>query len=341
MPSDGKIIISFPKWIPESLNNIVSVLSSTQVQCATGLTGFSSNKINCTFTVDFSSSTAFDSLEISGPFDSSATNIVFKVSGVLNPPSTTSYTGISITTSAIDTANVLDTGTNINFPMAIPSPLDSSNVLLLIPSAFTKINIAAVYTFNITIKIPLTAGSSIKMTFPATLTPTTPIPAIQAISNIDNTMTVAYDTTNKILTLSNIVAAGNLVSENKKIQFSVTTVTNPTTTQPTNSIIYESFDSSGGAIERCNSGIIVTATPGLIASNATVVPVDPIVKITTSYAFKFQPENIIPAGSILYIVFPSTISITNLTSNACLTNVANIAVGGLCTITENRYLTIK
>lgn len=322
IPADGVILAQLPKWNPSS-SNPISVLTGTQIQCET-VSGFTSQKITCTFSQNLTSADAFDTLQITGDFSVSQTNIQFIVYGFLNPPSASSYSGITITTSASDTTDQIDTATNIALPITTASSLDSSNIAVTVPDANLIINTAGIYNFAITLGMPLTGGSYFTVTFPPTLTVSDP-PTVTLIANLNAGLATSYDSANRILNVTNAVAAGDNLDEGQSIAFNISTITTPSNTEPTASIVYESFDSAGGAIETCNSGVTITATPGQINS-ATVVPVDSTVNAVTNYTFTFTPESIVPAGAILFIQFPATI--TANPTGSCLSATNNISSAG-------------
>jgi hypothetical protein len=279
-----------------------------------------------------------DQLTITGEFDSTATSISFKVSDFRNPPSLTSYSGITITTSTSNTNQKIDSASNVNFPVSTPATLDSSRIIISV--ADLQINKQTTYDFEIRIGLPLPSGSSIKLTFPSTITGSTSSVAT-GIRNLASDITESYDTGTKVLTLTNIVlTTTDYVSEGSYIQFTVTLITNPPTTQTSDSIVYASFDANGNGIETTTTGITVTSTPGSITS-ASVTPTNTTIRASTSYTFSFQTENTVPVGAILYIVFPSIITIADSTSTSCLSAGSNIdSTNGLCTVTSSRYLTI-
>lgn len=338
IPNNGVIIMKLPKWNPES-SSPQTIFTTSDVGCST-TTGFLTlNTITCTFSSNVDSSTTPDQLRITGDFNSTATNLIFRIDDVLNPPSLTSYSGISFTTSSNTTTDEIDQATSVSFPVTTAGNLDSSYVTLT--PTDTKVNVNTTYTFTVKISLPLPSGSSIKLTFPSTVTPISTAPTVVGITRLNSAITSSYDTATKVLTLTNILSTGSYIEENFSISFNVTSVTNPNTTNTSGAIVYQSFDASGSAIEMVSTGITVTATAGYVTS-ATVTPTDSTIRVTTTYRFTFQTENIIPVGAILYIVFPSTISISNRAATSCLASATNIdAVNGLCTVTSTKYLTIS
>ncbi|CAI2382006.1 unnamed protein product [Moneuplotes crassus] len=336
IPSNGIITVSLPKWNPSS-SNPISILTGTQIQCGT-VSGFTTAKITCAFTQNLTSATAFDTLKITGDFSSSQTNIVFQVFGFLNPPSTTSYSGITITTSANDTTDQLDTGTNIALPITSPSPLASTNIAVTVPTESLKINTAGIYNFVITLGMPLTGGSRFTLTFPSTLT-VSATPTVTAIGNLNAGMTTAFDSTSRVLTVTNAVAAGSNLDEGQSITFNVSTVTTPSNTKTTDSIVYQSYDSSGGSIEICDNGVTITATPGSIPT-ATATPVITTVNAVTEYTISFTAESIIPTGALLKLTLPVTLK-TNNGTRSCVSVATNITQAASCVITNDREFLIS
>jgi hypothetical protein len=338
MPNDGVIIMKLPKWNPES-SSTQPIFTTSDIGCST-TTGFLTvNTIICTFSANVDSSTTPDQLRITGDIDPTATNLVFRIDDVRNSPSLTSYSGISFTTSSSVTTDEIDQVSGVSFPLTTAATLDPSFVTLT--ATDTKVNVDTTYTFSIRISLPMPAGSSITLTFPTTVTPTSTAPTVTGISNLNSGITSVYATATKVLTMTDIVSAGNYVEENFSISFNITSVTNSNTTNTSGDIIYASFDASGGAIETVLTGINITASAGYITP-ATVTPTDATIRASTTYEFTFQTENIIPSGAIIYIAFPSTITISDRSGTSCLTDATNIdAVNGVCTVTSTRFLTIS
>ena len=185
-------------------------------------------------------------------------------------------------------------------------------------------------------------SSSIKLTFPSTVTPASSGLTVTGQVNLNSAISASYDSSTRILTLTSlIITSSGYVDEGYYIQFMINSVTNPSNTQASSSFVYQSFDGSGNAIEKASTGITITASPGSITA-ATITPADTTIRASTSYAFKFTVQDAVPIGGILYIVFPSTISITDRTSTACLTAGTNIdSTNAKCTVTSSRYLTIS
>ena len=191
------------------------------------------------------------------------------------------------------------------------------------------------------IGLPLPTGSSIQITFPSTVVPTSINPTVTGTQNMNSTITGSYDTSTRVLTMTDISpSSGSYVDEGVFIIFVVSSVTNPNTTQTSDGFGYASFDASGSGIEAVTSGVTITATPGTINS-ASVTPTVTTIRETTSYTFTFQTSNDVPVGAIIYITFPLTISAADRTSTSCLSSETNIDASALCTVTSNKFLTIS
>lgn len=310
IPETGTIVIQIPKWNPQA-SSPKSVLTAGAIGC-TATSGFvKTNKVVCTFAENVNTGNTLDQLTVTGEFDSTATKIVFRVSNFRNPPSLSAFTGISIVTSASSTTRRIDQATNVSLTVTQAATLDASRVIMTI--ANTKINTQTAYTFNIRVSLPLPIGSSIKLTFPATVTPASTGLVVTGRTNLKSTITSTYDSTAKALTLTDISTA--YIDEGFYIEFAINLVRNPPTTATSASIVYESFDPSGKGIEKASAGITVTATPGTI-TGASVVPTVTTIRTATTYTFRFRPENEVPVGAIIYIVFPDIISISDRTSTA-------------------------
>lgn len=322
IPETGIIKIQLPKWNPDSPLSVKSILTAGSTEC-TANTGFvKTNKIVCTFEENIDSSNTIDQLTVTGEFNSATYNIVFFVANFRNPPSLTTYSTIAITTSTSTSSERIDQATNVNLPITQIATLDASQFAITV--ANKEINVQTSYTFNIRIGLPLPMGSSIKLTFPSSVTPASSGLVVTGETNLNSAITSAYDSATRILTLTNlIITSSAYVDEGYYIQFKVNLVTNPSNTKTSDSFTYQSFDGNGNAIEKTTTGITITATPGKITP-ATVTPVDTKIRASTSYTFVFTVQTQVPVGGIVYIVFPTTINLLDQTSAACLSSGTNI-----------------
>lgn len=247
IPETGTIILKLPKWnsedsVPES------VLTSGSVGC-TAISGFvKTNAVYCTFTQDAESTTTPDKLTVTGQFNSTSLALSFSISNFRNPPSLSSFTNIAVLTSTNDTTQKIDQQTDITLPMTQVATLYSSSINITITN--TDINIQTKYDFSIQVGLPLPSGSSIKLTFPSTVTPASSGLIVTGTSNMASDITESYDTSTRVLTLTNISPTdGTYVDEGSFIKFSINLVTNPSNTNPSDSFTYYSYDASGKGIE--------------------------------------------------------------------------------------------
>ena len=286
-----------------------------------------------------SSSSTPDQLVVTGEFDNTTTSIQFNISNFRNAPSLSSFTNIAISTSTNDITEIIDEATSLSIPLTQAATLDTSSWTISI--ANSTINVVTDYTFQILIGLPLPTGSSIQITFPSTVTPTSTSPTVTGTQNMNSNINGSYDTSTRVLNMTDISPSGSYVDEGVFIIFVVSSVTNHNTTQTSDGFGYASFDASGSEIEAVTSGATVTATPGTI-NNASITPTITTIRETTSYTFTFQTSNDAPVGAIIYITFPLTISAANRTSTSCLSSGTNIDTSSaLCTVTSNRFLTIS
>ena len=339
IPQTGIITILLPKWNPDSTLP-KTILSAGAVGWTPNVGFVSSQQIIWTFTPDVSSTSTPDQLTITGQFNSATYSISFYVSNFRNPPSLTTYSGISITTSTSTTTNKIDQATNVNLPITQISSLSSTAFTITLGDQ--QVNKQTSYTFNIRIGLPLPMNSSIKLTFPSTVTPASSGLTVTGQINLNSGITASYDSATRILTLTNlIITSSGYVDEGYYIQFMINLVTNPSNTQTSDSFVYQSYDANGKAIEKTSTGVTITASPGSITS-ATITPAITTIRASTSYAFTFKVQDAVPIGGIIYIVFPSTIVIADRTSTACLSAGTNIdATNAKWTVTSSRYLTIS
>ena len=235
---------------------------------------------------------------------------------------------------------MLDKDDSISLTMTTAATILSSSVTIT-PSD-TVIQKSTVYTFNMRVFNPLPVGASIIITFPAEITPTSSTVSAVGTGKLNSLIVTDYNTSTKVLTLTEVITSqSNYVSSGEYIQFTVTPITNPTTTVTSSSFTIKTMESVYYSIESGSSGITVTATPGGI-STFTVSPSNIKVRESTTYTFDFITENDISVGSKLTIIFPSEITVDNRSATSCVSGATSISSSSAtCTVSDNKTLVIS
>ena len=151
-----------------------------------------------------------------------------------------------------------------------------------------------------------------------------------------------YNSATKALTLTDvIISQSNYVNSGEYIQFTLTSITNPTTTVTSSAFNIKTMDAVYYSIESGTNGITVTATPGDI-TKFTVSPSNTKIRERTIYSFVFTTENSISVGSVLTIIFPSEITVDNRSATSCVSGATSISsTSAKWTVTDNKTLVIS
>ena len=80
-------------------------------------------------------------------------------------------------------------------------------------------------------------------------------------------------------------------------------VTNPSSTTPTSTFKFASYDASNNILDQQNSGIFLTASTGSMSS-VTLTPASDVIGFTSTLTVRFTPNHPIPAGASILVTFP-------------------------------------
>lgn len=147
----------------------------------------------------------------------------------------------------------LDTTTGFTLS-ATPGMLGSVSV---VPDTY-RTRAFATYTFGFIVGNALAAGGQITIQIPTEVTVISTSLTFSALSNTLSTATLAYDTTTRIIKLTNVFSGA--VAAQTVVKFAIGGgLYNPQTTKPSSVFIITTLDSSSNAIDQ-NSLVTVTAT---------------------------------------------------------------------------------
>ena len=280
-----------------------------------------------------------DKIVISGIFTSGATTIEFELTNYYNPPSTKPLTTIQVYTSTSTETDILDSDSSISLSMTTAAALPSSTIS--ITPTITEINTATTYTISIRVFMPLPVGTRILITFPAEISPTSSTVTARGSGNLNSFIVSDYSSTTRVLTLSEIILTqSSYVSVGDIITFTLSSITNPSSTAASSSFIIRTYEGVDYIIEQVTTGVTVTATPGDITT-FTVSPDNTRIRERTFYTFSLVAENIIPVGSSLTITFPTEILAEDRTGTSCISSTTTISSAATCTVTSTSILVIS
>ena len=332
--TNGKIVIIFPKWDPDSPSSVSIFGSGSPTWVA--VTNISS--ITWTYTTNINGSNTQDKIVVTGAITAGATIIEFNISNYHNPPSTQPLTTMVIyTTTSVD-ANIVDNDDSISLTMTKTSPIASSSVT--ITPTDSVIQKSTTYTFNVKVSNPLPVGAVIKITFPSEVSPTSTTVTAIGTGKLNKSMVAAYDSATRILTLTEvIISESSYVNSGESIQFSLSYITNPSSTVTSSSFAITTMKGLSYFIDSGTSGFTVTATPGSIQT-LTVSPINTKIRERTLYSFAMTTEHSIPSGSVLTIIFPAEITVENRSGVSCVSASVGISSSALWTVADSKTIVI-
>lgn len=178
-----------------------------------------------------------------------------------------------------------------------------------------------------------------QITFPTQITPTSTSLEALGTGKLNQLIVTDYVSATKVLTLTEMIIASTSYVTSGDIQFTVSTITNPSSTAASSSFTIKTFEGVDYAIESVSTGVTVTATAGDITT-FTVSPDNTKIRERTLYTFTFVTENTIPVGASLTITFPSGITAENRSGTSCVTAATGITTAAKCTVTSSTLLVI-
>lgn len=221
----------------------------------------------------------------------------FSIDSCINPSSTTPiYASVSIYSLSYisDTSGlfvIVSTAGNV-----MVNSISLSN---------SGINQSTVYAFSFYSEEKVLKGSCIRVEYPNDVLASD----ISACSSISE----GISSSSLCSSLSNILYITNAFSEDftsGNMKFSISGVTNPSTTKPTGAFIIGVYTDSTFLYKISeNRTFFITATPGTLG--ATVVPESYITGEVTSYIFSLTISNKILTGGYLLVVVPSLFQISS------------------------------
>ena len=121
------------------------------------------------------------------------------------------------------------------------------------------------------------------ITFPSEISPTSSTVSAVGTGKLNSLIQSDYNSATRVLTLTQVISAtSNYVNIGEYIQFTLTPITNPTTTSASSSFTIKTFDSVFYAIESGTTGFTVTSTPGDI-TKYTISPSNTKIRERTTY----------------------------------------------------------
>ena len=324
--SDGLLEVNWPYWnavfSPNSGQQVSMITTATPVCTGTqGLTG--------ALTCSFSSST--NSLSVSLP-GAAAGKIAFTLDSVKNPPSTSTITSFTLKTRITDGTVQDSSGLTLSVHMTTP------NLLALSVSASPKtINSLSSFDVKITPTNPLPVDAVLVFTFPTQI----PISSSQltvvtgkfGVKTSPLQFTLSGQSVRVTNSLNSYYLEGNL------LWLSLSLITTPSSTQPTDVITAYTTMTTGELIDKTSPGVSFTSTPGSI-TNVTITPKVLTINANTYYQFKLTVKNPVPETGGIKITAPSQVTPVNVSEGQCFQVEEGLKSGTLCRIEQSKYIYI-
>ena len=329
--SGGTIEVEMPKWNPNaSTSDILSMIQGSYT--CTAITNLESN-ITCSF------SDTTDILIVSNAFNTAnlaaGTNIVFSTTGFRNPISTALKDGFTVRTKAGDGGDV-DT---ISASVQVTTAADITSGT--ISSIDTRI-VQTLTTMRLVFPspVPLDAGCIFNITFPIDLQLTTTNPTqVRGVGLFGPSKNLTFflnPADNQQLIFTN--GCSTYISPNFDATIDFTSISNPNSTKPTDSISILITDSSGNNIASISSNIQYVATFGEM-NTTTLSATSTTVSGNSSLAVTILPNHKITTDGALIITFPSAISFPS--DNFTLSNHVALSDSAVCTNISDQILRIS
>lgn len=254
-----------------------------------------------------------------------ASSVTITVPNVKNPSS-------AITTSSLSINTYYDSG--------LDSGVDSISTGLTLTSVANLLTVASVtptlkqvgattsYTFSITLNDPITIGGYFDLKFPAEVSFSAANTLLTILSSsMEATCTISPSGTT--IRFNNCFASANR-STSSPLSFSLSSISNPSSFQPSSSFQIFTYDSSGNAINYQNSSLstLSVTMDTNAALSATITVANNTVHQTTTYTFSIVFTVAHISGDQLVLTFPSEIvppgtpsctALTGFTSVGCTT----------------------
>lgn len=190
----------------------------------------------------------------------------------------------------------------------------SPNTLLAASLSVLSSTVSATttYTFNLQINNPLGIGAGVRITLSSSIsiaTGTCTATASLSISNALSSVVLCSASTTQSIFVSNITSA--VIASGTTITLQVQNIKNPTTTQTTSSLVYQTYYSLSETTDPVDdsSGYSITFTPSPVT-----IP-DPNFSVTSrssttnlqyaSYTFSYTVYTTFPANGIINLILPS------------------------------------
>lgn len=176
----------------------------------------------------------------------------------------------------------------------------------------STVSATTTYTFSLQINNPLGIGAGVRITLPSSVsiaTGTCTVTASLSIANALSPVVLCTASSTQSIFVSNITSL--VIASGTIITLQVQNIKNPTTTQTTNSLIYQTYYSLSETSNPVDdsSGYSITFTPSPVT-----IP-DPNFSVTTrasttnlqyaAYTFSYTVFTTFPANGILNIILPS------------------------------------
>lgn len=324
IPSGGYVYINFPSY-SSSLGTAPSSGGTSLTYCSGTITCKETLGLNA----DLSCSCTSSLLTIVIP-QTFIGSLLISVTQLRNGPSTAGLGGFSVNTGYLD--GYIEKSSDLTITISTPSSISLSSFEV---QQSTIIYEKANYSIKFTTQTPIPQYSSIYITF------TTDFSLIQisSITSIFGIKNPSFSINGNNVILSNGFSSEYL-KENSNVMFIINGVINPSSTKPTSSLIVTVYDKNLYKIAQITSGIVVTASAGILNDVVISVLENQIGK-KNCYTFSFVLNHPVPNGGSVFIVFPSEIVPDN-TSGSCFYLPVGTALSAdaLCEITDGKNLKI-
>jgi len=324
--ADGQVEVTFPFWnagFNPALGQLVPMLTTASPTCkgTLGLAG----TLPCSF------STSTNVLLVSTA-SLAAASLAFTVSNVKNPPSTAAVTSFILKTRISD--GVVQDSASLTLSVQLTTP---NSLTLSVSSLPTAINSLAAFDVYLYPTNPLPKDAVLVVTFPSQV-PISPSQLTSAVGNFGfKAPTLPFTISTQSVQISNCLA--DYLPSGSMLWMTLSSITTPASTQPTNPIIAYITTKAGDLIDRTAPGLTFTATAGSLKL-VTITPKVTTINANTYYQFKFTVDDPVPAAGGIKITAPSQVTPQNAAEQQCFQMEEGLKSGTLCRTEQSKYIYI-
>lgn len=306
LPINSKIILEFPSGNDVLITDSNKFISNCSIKI--GIINYNMNicslsLINDTQIVTLSNFNSSQSVQAN-------TNIIMTLPYIRNPRSFKESKTFKITTQTSEGCNIDKNYENLT----IKNNISGSSTNISVTSSSLITGDTSNYEFSITPGTMLISGDVLKIIFPTQITGlnNNNISIVGTLNLSVNPQNTITQDSQGIFTVTIVLSFNkpcNCVTSSEKFIFQIQNLKNPISLKPTDSFNFSFSTTDSFEIEKYVKTLQISMTTPNQLQESYVKGTSNQKNSTTDYTFRFTPNNIIPKGGFIIIVYPSQISV--------------------------------